>query len=236
LLFLLRRFLGSLTARLKAMHRVARCLRLAIPLDDGRSYERTFTIPAPTSDLEVLYRILDTHLSSLRLEQCPVGLRLEIEPGEQNGSQLGLFETALRDVNGFGETLARLKALLGEDSVGVPRKLDTYRPDAFALDPMFPPHAGVLREDPPYGIPLRRYRPPGPARVETKEGIPVSVHSPVAQGPVIETAGPFRLSGDWWDTQSWRTEEWDVELDGGAMLRLSRQGVEWKVEGAYELC
>lgn len=236
LLFLLRRFLGSLTARLKAMHRVARCLRLAIPLDDGRSYERTFTIPAPTSDLEVLYRILDTHLSSLRLEHCPVGLRLEIEPGEQNGSQLGLFETALRDVNGFGETLARLKALLGEDSVGVPRKLDTYRPDAFALDPMFPPHAGVLREDPPYGIPLRRYRPPGPARVETKEGIPVSVHSPVAQGPVIETAGPFRLSGDWWDIQAWRTEEWDVELDGGAMLRLSRQGAEWKVEGAYELC
>ncbi len=236
LLFLLRRFLGSLTERLQAGHRVARCLQLGIPLDDGSTYGRSFTIPAPTSDLDVLFRILDTHLSSLRLEQRPVGLRLEIEAGEQNGNQLGLFESALRDVNGFGETLARLKALLGEGSVGVPGKLDTFRPDAFALAPMFPPDAAVLREEPAYGIPLRRCRPPIFVTVETKAGIPVRLDSNFARGTVVETAGPFRLSGDWWDEQRWRTEEWDVELDGGAMLRLSRSGAEWKVEGAYELC
>ena len=236
LLFLLRRFLISLTDRLQSAHRVARQLQLGMPLDDGTQYERTFTIPAPTSDLEVRYRILDTHLSTLRLEQRPIGLQLEIEAGEQTGSQLGLFETALRDLNGFGETLARLKAFLGEDSVGIPRKIDSYRPDTFALDPMFPVDGSVIREDPACGIPLRRYRPAILIQVETKAGIPVSVRSNPLQGTVVEAVGPFRLSGDWWDNQAWRTEEWDVELDSGAMLRLSRSGTEWKVEGAYELC
>jgi protein ImuB len=235
LLFLLRRFLGSLCERLQAVHLVAQRMVLRVPLENGSAYERGFSIPAPSTDAEVLYRILDTHLESLRLEHRPVALRLEIEPAKSAGSQLNLFETALRDLNGFGETFARLKALLGEDCVGIPRKLDTYRPDAFTLNETFSDEPSEPTDDDPRGIPLRKFRPSISAEVETEHGAPMSLRSAIASGVVGQRAGPFRLSGEWWDVERWQIEEWDVELCEGGMFRLSRSREGWRVEGAYEL-
>lgn len=240
LLFLLRRFLGSLSDRLRAAHLVARGMLLSISLENGAVYERRFTIPAPTTEQEVLYRILDTHLEMLRLGQRPIGLRLEIEPSPSTGSQLNLFESALRDLNGFGETLARLKALLGEAHVGVPRKLDTYRPDAFALDDRFPeePLQGRLSgeaEASERGIPLRRFRPSLAVDVEMRDGVPQRVSSVMGSGAVLKHIGPYRLSGDWWDTDRWQIEEWDIELCEGGIFRIARSRDGWRMEGAYEL-
>jgi protein ImuB len=234
LLFLLRRFLGSLCERLRTVHLVAQRMVLRVPLENGSIYERSFSIPAPSTDAEVLYRILDTHLESLRLEHRPVALRLEIEPAKSAGSQLNLFETALRDLNGFGETLARLKALLGEDCVGIPRNLDTYRPDAFTLDETFPDEPSEPVDE-PRGIPLRKFRPAISAEVEIEGGVPMSLRSAVATGAVAQRAGPFRLSGEWWDVERWQIEEWDVELCEGGVFRLSRSRDGWRLEGAYEL-
>jgi protein ImuB len=235
LLFLLRRFLGSLCERLRAAYLVAQRMLLRVPLENGSAYERSFSIPAPSTDVEVLYRILDTHLESLRLEHRPVALRLEIEPAKSGGNQLHLFETALRDLNGFGETLARLKALLGEDCVGVPRKLDIHRPDAFTLDECFPEEPAPSGDEPARGIPLRKFRPAVPAEVETADGRPVGLQSAIARGAITQRVGPFRLSGDWWDVECWHIEEWDVELCEGGMFRLSRSREGWRLEGAYEL-
>jgi len=240
LLFLLRRFLGSLSDRLRTAHLVARGMVLNIPLESGAVYERRFMIPAPTTEQEVLYCILDTHLEMLRLEQRPVGLRLEVEPSPSAGSQLNLFDSTLRDLNGFGETLARLKALLGDDHVGVPRKLDTYRPDAFALDDRFPEDRLECRvaeavEPTERGIPLRRFRPPLQAEVEMLDGVPRRVNSSMGSGGVLKHAGPYRLSGDWWDIDRWEVEEWDVELCEGGIFRIARGRDGWRMEGAYEL-
>lgn len=234
LLFLLRRFLGSLCERLRAVHLVAQRMVLRVPLENGSAYERSFSIPAPSTDAKVLYRILDTHLESLRLEHRPVALCLEIEPAKSAGSQLNLFETALRDLNRFGETLARLKALLGEDCVGIPRKLDTYRPDAFMFDEIFSDESSEP-DDEPRGIPLRKFRPAISADVEIEGGVPMRLRSAVASGAVAQRAGPFRLSGEWWDVERWQIEEWDVELCEGGMFRLSRSRDGWRLEGAYEL-
>ena len=66
LLFLLRRFLDGLCERLRAVYRVAQNLVLCLPLEDGSSHERTFCIPAPTAEVEVLFRILHTHLEDLQ--------------------------------------------------------------------------------------------------------------------------------------------------------------------------
>jgi protein ImuB len=234
LLFLLRRFLGSLCERLRAVHLVAQRMVLRVPLENGSAYERSFSIPAPSTDAEVLYRILDTHLENLRLEHRPVALRLEIEPAKSAGSQLNLFETALRDLNGFGETLARLKALLGEDCVGIPHKLDTHRPDAFTLEETFSDEPSAPAEE-ARGIPLRKFRPAISAEVETESGAPMSLRSAVATGAVAQRVGPFRRSGEWWDVECWQIEEWDVKLSEGGMFRLSRSREGWRLEGAYEL-
>lgn len=234
LLFLIRRFLESLCPRLQAVYRVAQTLTLSIPLDDRSRHERTFSIPAPTADIEVLFRVLSTYLETLQLKQRPVGLRLRIDPALPTRDQLSLFESALRDPNQFGETLARLKALFGNDAVGVPILNDSYRPDDFHLAETFQPIVPSTAPPTTYGLPLRRYRPAVQGSVQLKASRPTLLDSSIISGPILECAGPYRSSGHWWDLEEWQIEEWDVKLEGG-LFRLSRLNHRWLVEGCYEL-
>jgi protein ImuB len=136
LLFVLRRFLEQLLVRLEMMYWVAQELRLRLRCESGEPYEKTFPIPAPTANVETLFRMLHTHLETLRTEHAIVGLELSAKPGRAINHQFGLFESVLRDPNHFYETLARLTALVGAERVGTPVLEETYRPDAFRMEPV----------------------------------------------------------------------------------------------------
>jgi len=242
LLFLLRRFLDSLTARVTALHRVITAMGLTLRLDDGSRYERPFAIPAPTTAVEVLFRTLDTHLETLRLPQQPVGVRLELTTAHPQTRQRDLFERGVRDPGGLGFTLARLQAIVGEAGVGTPQPAETHRPGAFTLV-RFCDEAALAKGrpvPPAFGLPLRRLRPPPPVRVKLHEGRPAWLASPDWSGPVSRALGPYRYSGDWWDRSPWSLEEWDVELapspGGSTLLRLARRDGHWSVEGTYDVC
>ena len=239
LLFLLRRFLDRLCERLRAVYRVAQSLLLCLPLEDGSSHERVFCIPVPTAEVEVLFRILHTHLEELQLAKRPIGVRLNIQATLPAKDQLQLFESALRDPNRFGETLAKLKAFLGNDNVGVPARSNTHRPNSFMLADCFAAETETGKKpacpgEPPRGLSLRRYRPALPSAVRMKKGRPALVESSAARGIIRECAGPYRLSGNWWDSERWQQEEWDVALANGGIYRLSRRETTWKIEGCYE--
>ena len=242
LLFILRRQLDQLALRLREVHRVVAQMTLTLPLDGGTPYERIFTVPTPTGDVDVLFRILHTHLESLRLEQQPAGVRLLIAPVIADAQQFQLFESPLRDPNRFGETLGRLKALVGDGQVGVARLENTHRPDAFQLiSPQF--EKSTIQEDPPavpastlaLGLPLQRYRPPLPAQVRMHRHMPAMVFFEKAgSSEIVDVAGPYRGSGNWWDRGAWSVEEWDIALDNGALYRLSKHQDSWFVEGCYD--
>ena len=240
LLFILRRQLEQLTLRLREAYRVAARMTLTIPLENSAAiHERIFTIPSPTADLEVLFRILQTHLESLRLAEQPNGVRLLIEPVVGEAAQHHLFESALRDPNRFAETLGRLAALVGEGNVGVAEMEDTHRPDSFRLvPPQFEKLAQTVKpaaaESRAPGLPLRRFRPPFPAQVHLHRHLPAFVFSEKAHGEIADIAGPYRVSGSWWDRESWATEEWDIALTGGALYRISKHAGAWFVEGFYD--
>jgi protein ImuB len=241
LLFILRRLLDQLTQRMRGIWRVAGSMQLILRLEDGSRYERLFTIPEPTASPEVLFRVLDTHLESLTLTQRPVGLGLQLEPAAISRDQLQLFETALRDPNGLGETLARLAALPGAENVGVLCRQDTHQPDQWTVAvPRFHQLPAQTDSDsdaspPATGLPLHRLRPPQKAMVRLKGQRPAAVASPEASGPVTDALGPYRLSGRWWDRlAAWAREEWDVELENGSLLRLARRADGWFVTGYYE--
>ncbi len=232
LLFLLRRFVDCLSSRLRAMHRVAAALTLTLPTDNGPVYTRTFSIPTPTADADAWFRILSTHLEELTLDHQPVGVRLRVDAAAAAGKQLHLFESSLRDPNRFGETLARLKALVGEAGVGVPQPADSHEPGAFRAMEFV--EAG---DDVPIlslrGLPLRRHRRARHIAVKHANGRPSWIEG---HGPVVNTRGPFGLSGGWWD-RNWRVMEWDVEAGDGQLLRIAwRPGGRWTVEGSYDVC
>src|SRR5438552_11348886 len=118
LLFMLRRFLEQLAVRLHAIYLVVKELTLQItfanPPKDGSAeadkqvYERIFNIPQPTNDIDLLFRMLQTHLENFRSEHPIIAIALSAQPIKPVREQFGLFETTLRNPHQLSETLARL--------------------------------------------------------------------------------------------------------------------------------
>ena len=236
LLFILRRFLEQLVVRLGGIYLVAKTLTFRIQFSNKQHYERRFEIPEPTNNVELLFRMLQTHLEDFKSEHPIVAVSLEAEPAKPLPHQFGLFEASLRDPNQLYETLARLTALLGSDRVGRPVPEETHRPDAFRMEPFCwelpetPPSAATPAHTPA----LRRFRPGRPVAVALEAAEPKHLRSPELNGAVAETAGPYMASGDWWDTKRWARVEWDAELPNGAVCRFHWNGEQWELDGIYD--
>ena len=236
LLFILRRFLEQLSLRLKVAHKVVDAIYLRLRLYDGSRYRRIFKVPQPTRRVETLFRMLDTHLENVRTESPIVAVSLRMKAAQPHIRQLGLFETTLNNPEQFFASLARLVGVVGSDRVGTPRLRNSYRPDAFRMERMPEVVPAVQDIDSPkrlWGLPLRRMRPPLPARVDWVQGSPAYLSSRSARGAIVGTRGPWRSSGGWWEPDGWDREEWEVELEGGGLYRLVREEGKWFVEGMY---
>jgi len=237
LMFLLRRFVDTLTLRLEAAWLVAEEMGLYLKLTDDSVHRRWFRLPEPTRKAEIIFRMLHTHLENVRTDTPITAVHVRMKPGRPRTRQQGLFEADLRDPHQFAETLARVVALVGSGRVGTPRVKETHRPDAFCLEPL-ETSIGELEEEtsalPPLGLPLRRFRPARPASVDLHQKAPEALFSPDVQGRVCAWRGPWRSSGDWWEKSSrWAREEWDVELVSGGVYRLAREKGRWFIEGVY---
>lgn len=194
LLFIVRRFLDQLAARLGNVHRVAGRMALTLMLANGGTHAHTFTVPSPTADVDVLFRIVHTHLDGLRLDHAATGVRLLITPALAERQQFQLFESPLRDPNRFGETLGRLAALVGAENVGTAEVLDTHRPDSFRLRaPRFHEMntANADADSFDVGLPLRRWRPPLVAEVRVVRQRPEFIVSEKVRGVIRDALGPY---------------------------------------------
>jgi protein ImuB len=239
LLFMLRRFLEHLSLRLRRIYLVAKELTLRISFRNKQQYERLFKIPQPTNEVELLFRMLHTHLENFKSEHPITAVSLEAWPTKPSKQQFGLFETTLRNPHQLSETLARLTALLGADRVGTPVLEQTHRPDAFYLKP-FEWQVGAIGLNrpktikPTSRIALRRFRPAVSASVLLDEDRLAHVRSSEIQGKVIEQRGPYLSSGNWWDEKSWARAEWDLQLENGHLLRAHASEGNWEIDGIYD--
>ncbi|HEX2854018.1 MAG TPA: hypothetical protein VHO24_12330 [Opitutaceae bacterium] len=237
LLFVLRRFLERLTLELKTSQHVAAEIDLLLRLEDDTRHARRFRLPEPTADVEILFRTLHTHLESLQTDASIAAVQLRLTPARPLVRQQGLFETGLRDPHGFAETLARVMAIVGSDRVGTPQPEDTHRPDAIKLIPplaVIPP-AGEPPPHPALGLPLRRCRPPLPARVEFTEGRATFLWTERARGEICFQSRPYPSSGDWWQNdRAWHRTEWDIALTEGGLYRLLLIDDAYFIEGEYD--
>ncbi len=237
LLFLLRRFLDRLTLELRVSQHVAAEIELRLELEDDTTYQRSFRLPEPTADAGILFRTLHTHLESLTTAASICALALHLTPARPLVRQQGLFETGLRDPHGFAETLARVSALVGDNRVGTPQLEDAHRPDAVKLIPVLtvvPPPAEAPVH-PPLGAPLRRFRPPLPARVEFTEGRPTYLWTEHIRGEIAAQSSAYPTRGDWWQRdRAWARTEWDIALVEGGLYRLLLVDHAWFLEGEYD--
>ena len=68
------------------------------------------------------------------------------------------------------------------------------------------------------------------------QGVPAWIAFSGMHGEVAAASGPWRSSGDWWNTgNAWTREEWDIAVSD-SLLRIYRAGEKsrWYAEGIYD--
>jgi protein ImuB len=216
LLFLIARFLQDLTARLKSQSLAASSLHLTL-----NGEQRRHSLPFPTRDVKLLLKLVEHSLERQPPNEPIAQLRLELIPTEPRRVQHGLFTPAAPEPEKLELTLGKIRGLVGEKNVGYPELFDTHRP-------------GLAR---PTGVllPFRYFRPPLEARVTAER-----LWTRMFQGRILQIAGPWRSSGDWWRPDTWNRDEYDLALSDGALYRvyldraLDRAPKKWFVEGIYD--
>jgi hypothetical protein len=253
LLFMLRRFLEQFAIQLSGIYLVTKELTLRITFTNKQIYERIFKIPQPTNNVDLLFRMLHTHLENFKSEYPIVAVALNAQPIKPAREQFGLFETTLRNPHQLSETLARLTGLLGADHVGTPVLEETHRSDAFRMEPFLwnwtstggnggrrsatPGARPKARGSSPLytlGLALRRFRPAPSASVLLDEDGPAHIRGADVGGKIIDLRGPYLISGNWWDQKSWAHAEWDLQLDAGELVRCHESEATWRIDGIYD--
>ncbi|MBI2526654.1 MAG: hypothetical protein HYV93_11780 [Candidatus Rokubacteria bacterium] len=242
---------GRVCARLSREGLSGDAFEWSCRLDDGTSHDGRFVAAVPTADPGIVVHLLRVALESRPPRAAVTGITLRAQPVRVPSVQETLIGSSRSSPRALAETLARLAALMGPERIGVPVLLDSHRPDAMRLEPFRLAEAseggrrggGGARGEREEGeggeargavLALCRLRPPRPAAVRLTAGRPVHLRSDLLTGSIVASAGPWRASGEWWGERPFFQDEWDVELEGGTLCRLSHDGSTWFLAGIYD--
>ena len=131
--FVLTRLLEPLSTRLERRDRGAAVLHVRLGLVTHEVHARRLELPAPIRDVRTLRT-----LALLDLESHPPAAAIDrvtivIDPTPGRVLQHTLFTRAHPTPEQLSTLLARLGALMGQDRIGAPAAVDSYRPGAFAM-------------------------------------------------------------------------------------------------------
>jgi protein ImuB len=178
-----------------------------------------------------------------------INLRISLDPPEGNivsvevdshftnprPDQKGLYAVTRPEPEKLLLTVNKLKKMVGEENVGIPVILDQRLAEAFTLDAEAMPQ-GRERLKPVQEkavIAFSYFHPPISAEVLVREGRLIFVRTRNVEGHVKEYSGVWRANSKWWD-RSWKTQEWDVEIENKGIFRLCKAGEEWFLAGEYD--
>jgi protein ImuB len=259
--FILNRLLEQLTLRLREKSLATDHVQLDLTLEAhpeqqlcadspaltvNSQFQRTIKLPVPCQDSRTLLKLLQLDLNAHPPEAPVRKIALEAFPARLRYVQAGLFQPLAPEPAKLEITLARLRSVVGAEDghgrsrVGFPSVLDSHRPDSFQVLPAG--FVSVREEDfqSSCQLAVRFFRPALAARVELRQGRPVAVAFHHVRAGVVRAAGPWRVTGAWWDAGGeWQRDEWDLylNLDGAVALYRVFQDLftgQWYVEGMYD--
>ena len=178
-----------------------------------------------------------------------VNLRVALDPPESDivsvnvvahftkprPAQKGLYAVSRPEPERLLLTVNKLKKLVGEENVGVPVILNERLAEPFALDADKMPEGRERLEIKAEKavIAFNYFHPPVRAEVLVRDGRLIFVKTRYFEGHVSEYSGVWKSNSRWWD-RSWKTEEWDIEIENKGIYRLSKAGNEWFLVGEYD--
>ncbi len=257
--FIFARLLNQLCATLNAYALATNELTVQMPLEDQTSHDRTLSLPYPMRDHKVFLKLLVLEMEKQPPQSAVKAVSIACDPVKPRVIQNGLFVPLAPSPDKLELTLARLAKLVGDENIGSPVLLDTHRPDAFSVKRFvldtrsdFRKRRKTAAKPRPIGnqhpcLGFRTFRPPLRAVVQVDRGLPSRITAWSKQrsvyGKVVDVAGPWRTTGDWWRDDRWARDEWDVTVELGkhgleqqALYRIYRDLNTdiWFVEGAYD--
>ncbi len=255
--FILARLLNQICAALNAHALATNALKVKLKLETGATHELTLTLPYPMRDHKVFLKLLAMETEKHPPQSAVVAVWINCEPVKPRLLQTGLFIPLAPEPEKLELLLARLARLVGTENIGSPELLDTHRPDAFRLNRFeLKDRRRVSKKktaDRMSALPaqsrlgFRVFRPALRAIVQAYEGCPREIsawdQNRSVYGKVVSAAGPWRTSGDWWRSDLWARDEWDIGVESQAgnrpaqflyrVFRELRNGA-WFVEGVYD--
>jgi len=211
LLFIVAVMLDQLILRAKARIFALASITITLTLEGGTTHTRAVRPALPTNDKQLWIKLLHLDLEAHPPCAAILSLTLKAEPGSTSKVQLGLFSPQLPEPMRLDVTLARIRAIVGEDSVGRAVLKDTHQSDGFYMEPFTVPAGSVSAVAP--GHPRsasRQLRPAEDISVTTQDQRPKAFVFRERYYIVEHIYGPWLASGDWWNPIIWGLEQWDL--------------------------
>jgi protein ImuB len=165
-------------------------------------------------------------------QAATLALSLSLKPVLPRTVQNGIFLPVTPAPDKLELTLARIRGIVGESNVGIPELLNTHHPQPYQLVTSQPQIADS--QTPTNRQAFRYFRPPIKAKVELQRDRPSRITASGIHGKVLNAAGPWRTSGDWWTQTAWNRDEWDITLQNGLYRIYQEPDTRWFIEGAYD--
>jgi len=265
--FIFARLLNQICASLNAYALATNAIQVEMKLEKGATHELKLNLPYPMRDHKVFLKLLLLDIEMHPPPSAVVAVWINCESVKPRLLQTGLFIPLAPEPEKLELTLARLAKLVGPANIGSPELLDTHRPDAFRINRFELKESkrgrkrakgkGVTGNSNPkseirhsnFRLGFRVFRPPLRAIVQAEQGYPREISAwdknRSVYGKVICVAGPWRTSGDWWRSDFWARDEWDVGVNSNSKIGVLSQQVlyriyrelrskEWFVEGIYD--
>jgi len=221
LLFVVNVMLEQLILRATARVLALASVIIMLSLEGGATHVRTVRPALPTNDRPLWLKLLQLDLEAHPPQAAIVAVTLAAEPGSTSKVQLGLFSPQLPEPVRLDVTLARIRALVGDECVGSPVLRDTNQPDGFRVEPFkVPSSRSSSSATVSSSAAMRQLRPPERASIMLRDRHPASFVFRDCRYEVEHAYGPWLAEGDWWNRQTWALEQWDLigRSSDGTML------------------
>ena len=233
--------LDQLILRAKARILALAAVTVTLSLDGGGTHTRTIRPVLPTTEKQLWIKLLHLDLDAHPPPAAILAVALHAEPGSTSKVQLGLFSPQLPEASRLDVTLARIRAVVGEDNVGCAVLRDAHAPEAFRMEPFTVPTGdSIAPPSPQPRASMRQLRPLEPASVTLQNAKPTIFFFRERRYSVEHAYGPWSVSGDWWNPTLWGFEQWDLvarALDGTMLCCCMMRDVmqnRWQMAALYD--
>jgi len=240
LLFVLGVMLEQLSLRATARIVALASVTIMLYLEGGTSHTRTVRPALPTNDRQLWIKLIHLDLEAHPPQAPILSLALAAQLGSTSKVQLGLFSPQLPEPARLDVTLARVRAIVGEDCVGRAVLKDTHQPDGFRMEPFTVPTGSSLEVSQRQHRTAMRRVPAENILVTLSCQRPVSFHFREKRYVVEQAYGPWLLSGDWWNPTAWSLRQWHLiarSQDGSSLSCCLTQDLIqtcWQMVGLYD--